>query len=76
MTTYKVYSMHDKKLEILRLPEVINITGLSRATIYNRIADGDFPMQILLGGGKSRAVGWVRGRVEDWITEQIKLSTH
>ena len=56
---------------ILRLPDVKNCTGLSRSTIYLRIAEGRFPSPIGLGG---RAVGWVESEVQGWIKEQIELS--
>jgi len=40
---------------ILRLPDIKTITGLSRSTIYLRIAQGLFPKPVSLG---ARAVGW------------------
>jgi prophage regulatory protein len=40
---------------ILRLPDVKASTGLSRSTLYLRIAQGVFPHPVNLGG---RAVGW------------------
>jgi prophage regulatory protein len=40
---------------ILRLPAVKTSTGLSRSTVYLRIAQGAFPRPVSLGG---RAVGW------------------
>ncbi len=40
---------------ILRLPAVKAATGLSRSTLYLRIASGVFPRPVSLGG---RAVGW------------------
>jgi prophage regulatory protein len=40
---------------ILRLPAVKAATGLSRSTVYLRIADGVFTHPVSLGG---RAVGW------------------
>jgi len=40
---------------ILRLPAVKAATGLSRSTLYLRIAHGVFPHPVSLGG---RAVGW------------------
>ena len=42
-------------LSILRLPAVKTSTGLSRSTIYLRIAQGEFTKPVSLGG---RAVGW------------------
>ncbi len=47
---------------ILRLPAVKTRTGLSRSTIYLRVAEGRFPKPISLG---ARAVGWVDAEVED-----------
>lgn len=40
---------------ILRLPHVKTATGLSRSTLYLRIAQGVFTHSVGLGG---RAVGW------------------
>ena len=40
---------------ILRLPAVKAATGLSRSTLYLRIANGVFPRPVSLGG---RSVGW------------------
>jgi prophage regulatory protein len=45
---------------ILRLPAVKETVGLSRSSIYLRIADGTFPKPVSLGG---RAVGWPAGEV-------------
>ena len=55
----------------LRLPQVRARTGLSRSTIYARIATGDFPNAIALG---PRAVGWLESDVDIWITRQIERS--
>ena len=54
---------------ILRLPTVRARTGLSRSTIYLRIAEGDFPRPIQLG---VRAVGWLESEIDDWLDQQIK----
>jgi prophage regulatory protein len=56
---------------ILRLPAVKTRTGLSRSTIYLRVAAGNFPKPISLG---ARAVGWVETEVESWLAGQIKES--
>jgi len=53
---------------ILRLPKVKAITGLSRSTIYLRMSEGTFPQHISLG---SRAVGWLRSEVADWMEQRI-----
>jgi prophage regulatory protein len=56
---------------ILRLPAVKMRTGLSRSTIYLRIAQGEFPAPVSLGG---RAVGWVESEVDEWIAHRIAKS--
>jgi prophage regulatory protein len=51
-------------MRILRLPDVLHRTGLSRSTIYMRIANGEFPKPVSLG---RRAVGWRDSDLEDWL---------
>jgi prophage regulatory protein len=57
--------------KILRLPQIIALTGLSRSTVYNRVATGNFPTSISLGG---RSVGWVASEVDAWLHNQINAS--
>lgn len=59
------------RLTIIRRREVEARTGLSRSTIYLRIAAGNFPRPIKLGG---RAVGWVEGELETWLQQQVASS--
>lgn len=56
---------------ILRLPTVKARTGLSRSTIYLRIAEGSFPQPVSLG---ARAVGWVEAEVNEWLARCIEAS--
>jgi len=56
---------------ILRLPNVLNRTGLSRSTVYLRVTEGRFPRPVSLG---ARAVGWIETEVEEWIARQIEVS--
>jgi len=55
-------------LSILRLREVIRLTGLSRPTIYRRISAGTFPKQIMLG---ERAVGWRAHEINQWLESLV-----
>jgi prophage regulatory protein len=57
---------------ILRLPQVKARTGLSRSTIYLRVAQGSFPRPIRLRG--PRAVGWIEAHVENWIARQVEAA--
>ena len=57
--------------KLLRLPQVKETTGLSKSTIYARIAEGTFPKQIPLG---PRLVVWVESDIQNWITEQVSAA--
>jgi prophage regulatory protein len=53
---------------IIRLPEICRRTGLSRASIYDEIARGNFPKLVKLG---MRTVGGVESEVDAWIEARI-----
>ena len=59
------------QVRFLRLPEVLERTGLSRSTIYVRLDQGRFPQPVSLG---ARAVGWIETEVDEWMRERIKKS--
>lgn len=59
------------RLVILRRREVEARTGLSRSTVYLRVASRTFPSPISLGG---RAVGWVEEEIEGWLQQQVAAS--
>jgi prophage regulatory protein len=61
-----------KPPSVSRLKKVMARTGLSRSTIYARIAEGKFPKSINLGG---RAVGWVDDDITDWLEQKIDASS-
>ena len=61
----------DAPVRVLRLPRVQARTGLSRSTIYVRVANGSFPQPVRLG---ARAIGWIESEVDAWIREQIAAS--
>ena len=52
----------------LLLPEVLQITGMSKTFIYDRINDGTFPRQIQLG---SRTVVWNEQEVTKWMEDRM-----
>lgn len=57
--------MSDKQNKVLRLPDVMELTGLSRSTIYAYMESGNFPKPIKLG---ARAVGWRQTDIDEWIS--------
>ncbi|MGH8580606.1 MAG: helix-turn-helix transcriptional regulator [Gammaproteobacteria bacterium] len=56
---------------ILRLSSVLEITGLSRSTIYSLVAKGVFPKQIKLS---EKASGWLDSEVSAWIDSRVQAS--
>jgi prophage regulatory protein len=54
--------------KFLRLKLVIEITGLSRSSIYSQIKQGIFPKNISLG---PRSVAWLESDIQDWIDARI-----
>lgn len=59
-------------MKIIRLPEVMEQTGLGRSTIYLRVSTGLFPSPVSLGG---RAVGWLQSEIEEWINSKAIART-
>ncbi len=56
-------------MRIIRLKEVIDLTGLARSTVYKYVGEGSFPKPVSLG---DRCVGWVDTEVQDWILDKIE----
>ena len=56
----------------LRLPEVINRTGLSRSSVYLRVNQGRFPKPVHLGPKK---IVWPESWISHWIEEQIRAAS-
>lgn len=58
-----------EELAILRLAEVKRLTGLCRSSIYQMMANGNFPRTVSLG---SRAVGWRAGEIRVWLQARTR----
>lgn len=52
-------------LRILRFPDVVQKTGISRTAVYEKIRSGEFPAPVNLG---ERTVGFVEGEVDSYLT--------
>lgn len=61
--------MEINKSKIIRLPEVMEMVGLKRSSIYSYMNDGQFPKSIPLGG---RSVGWLESEIEQWLHSKIQ----
>lgn len=53
---------------LIRLRRVSELTGLSRSSIYEKVAAGTFPAPVKLS---ARAVAWVEPEVSEWIANRI-----
>lgn len=53
---------------IIRLKTVLDRTGLSRSTVYRKIAEGTFPSQIRIS---VHGAGWHESAVNRWIEDPI-----
>lgn len=60
--------MTDAPDRILRLPTVLNRTGLSRSTLYRKVQDGTFPKQIPIS---TRCAGWRESAINEWMKNPI-----
>lgn len=58
--------------QLLRLPAVLAMTGVSRSTLYRLVQDGKFPKPISVGTG--RAVAWLESDIDKWIDTRIDQS--
>lgn len=56
---------------LIRLPEVMNKTGYSKAWIYRLISRGVFPEPIKIG---IRARAFVESEIDEWIENIIQFS--
>ncbi|MGR5340155.1 AlpA family transcriptional regulator [Vibrio astriarenae] len=55
-------------MRLIKLKEVIAVTGLSRSSIYKYMEEKLFPQSVPLG---ERSVAWVEEEVQDWILERV-----
>lgn len=69
MTTATAHPTTEDSL--IRLPDVLKKTGLSRMTIYRLMKDGSFPAsRKLMGPGRRAPVGWSANEIQNWIAQR------
>ncbi len=56
-------------MQLLRIQEVANLTGLSRSSIYKQIKLKNFPTGVKI---TDRSTAWPSNEVEAWIAGRIK----
>lgn len=55
-----------KDRALLRLTEVCQVVGLSRSTVYGRMADGTFPRPVQVS---ERSVRWRSADIAAWLSD-------
>ena len=55
--------------KIYRLPDVMNMTGLSRSSIYLRVSTNEFPKPVKIG---RRAIGWPEESIIAWQAKMME----
>ena len=58
-------------MRLIRMREVLDKVGLSKATLYRLIAAGKFPASIQIA---YRAVAWEESQVDDYLLNMISQS--
>ncbi|TPL03514.1 AlpA family phage regulatory protein [Mesorhizobium sp. B2-4-11] len=53
---------------IIRLRTVLVRTGLSRSTLYRKIADGTFPAQLKIS---ANGAGWRESDINRWVEDPV-----
>ncbi|MFV8987963.1 helix-turn-helix transcriptional regulator [Serratia fonticola] len=53
---------------LIRLPDVMMITGLKRSTVYNKMKSGEFPKSVPIG---ERSIAWVESEINSWVANNI-----
>ena len=56
---------------LLRISDVCQSVGLSKATIYKEISEGRFPRPVNIS---TRAVAWRREDIQTWIDNLTKIA--
>ncbi|MDH5377046.1 MAG: AlpA family transcriptional regulator [Gammaproteobacteria bacterium] len=54
-------------MKLIKLKEVVEVTGLSKSWIYSAMRVGNFPRPIQIG---QRRVAWKKSDIEKWIEDR------
>ncbi len=55
----------------MRIKEVVDRTGLSKATVYRKIETGAFPRQVRIA---ERCCGWRESAITEWMLDPVAYS--
>lgn len=61
-----------RPIRMLRLPQVIDVTGLGKTKIYELQGQGDFPMRVKI---TAHSVAWVEEEIQAWLSARIHANS-
>lgn len=59
-------------IKLLRLHQVMEMTGLRKTKIYELDAEGVFPRRVRI---TAHSVGWVEAEVQAWLAQRVESRT-
>lgn len=59
--------------QLIRLPQVMQLTTLSRTEIYRRVKEGTFPAQRRIS---HKMAVWRKAEVDRWVEQALGLAEH
>ncbi len=62
----------NRPIRMLRLPQVIDATGLGKTKIYELQEQGEFPMRVKI---TTHSVAWVEEEVQAWLVARIETNS-
>ena len=69
--TSTVTSASTGRIRILRLGQVLDVTGLGKTKIYELQSEGNFPMRVQI---TAHSVGWIEEDVQAWLAKRVAIS--
>ena len=58
-------------MRLLKLPEVVQMTGVPKSSVYWRVSRGEFPRPLKIG---ERASAWNSDEIDAWIVAKIEAA--
>jgi prophage regulatory protein len=58
-----------RPIRMLRLAQVIDVTGLGKTKIYELQAEGSFPMRVKI---TAHSVAWIEEEVQAWLIARVQ----
>src|SRR5207253_6731831 len=65
-------TVRERPIRMLRLAQVIDMTGLGKTKTYELQAGGEFPMRVKI---TAHSVGWIEDEVQAWLADCVQVST-